>query len=134
MKKILIHTFVSVLITVGVLFFLFLPQAGGVAVLMALLTLFAAPFPTYIAILVYRSLQKKLFPHNKLLSSFAAILILLVIYHICFLGYVFFSDEHSLHTFRKEYASTIPAYLLAISIPVAELIIAKVERDMKAAR
>lgn len=131
MKKILIHTLVTVLLTILVFLLFFLPQIGVFAVLIALLTLFCAPFPTFIGILLYGAMQKRIFPQNKIISSIAAVLILLVIYHVCLLSYLYFASEHTRDTFTKAYSSDIPAYLLAIAIPIAEIVIRKVKPDLQ---
>lgn len=134
MRRLLIHTFLAVLIPVGLLFFLLLPQIGGMAVLVALIMLFVAPFPTYITILLYRWMQKKLLPNHHIYSSLLAILTLLVIYHLGVLCFFYMSEKQPLTVFAREYFYNLPACLIVISIPIAEWVMLKVERDLKAAQ
>lgn len=134
MRKLLIHTFLTVLIPAGLLFFVLLPGEGGWALIFALMLLLIAPFPTYITILLFRWLQRVLFPGNKTYSTLAAILILLVVYHIVVLTGYWIWEKHPLEAFASEYYFNIPACIIVISIPVAEWVMLKVERDLRAAQ
>ncbi len=145
MRKIVVHTFVTVFLfmLLLVLYLLLGLPNGGAAVLALLYALFCAPFPTYLAVLIYRSAKKKIIPGNKIVSILSSTLLLLIIYHIGLILFILMGHSESwtifINTMINEYTGeygtvNIPAILLIIAIPLAELLITKVERDMKEER
>ena len=109
MRKLLLRTFVSIFVASAMLMTLLLPIAGGLAILFPLLLLVCAPFPTYVAIIIY---------HFGLL-----------------LGIIIVIDKpwhYFIHEYADEFATTnFPAIALAVSIPLADVLIRKIELDLK---
>lgn len=136
MRKILIRTFVSVVVASAMLMTVLLPVNGGLAILFPLLLLFCAPFPTYVAVIIYDAATKKVFPENKVYAALSGVLFLLFIYHLGLLvGITIVFDKpwhYFIHEYAGEFATTnFPAIALAVSIPLADILIRKIELDLK---
>lgn len=140
MRNIIIHTLVAVLLVSSLIAFCLLFTTGGAAIFILLMLLFCAPFPTYIAVLLYHFFKRKILPDKRVFSVILSTLLLLFIYHICLLPFVVMESGTkgaiSINTMIHEYADefalvTIIAILQIICIPIAEIVIEKVKRDMK---
>jgi hypothetical protein len=143
MRKALLHTFVAMVITTLLLIIaVLLPANQGTGLLVGALVLFifCAPFPTYLAVLFYSFVTKKIFPNKKLYAFLVSVLLPLFLYHLClvlFVAIIFegpWSDfiNRLIYNYTDEFAApTVLAVLLMISIPLADMLIEKVKRDLK---
>lgn len=139
MRKILYHTFVSVIITSIVLTLLYLPASLGLILMPFLLILFCAPFPAFLAVLIYEFANRKLFPNDKVYAVLFGVLLLLFIYHL-FLAVFIVTGYNKpwsslINTISDGYFSefaiaNVSAIVLAISVPLADILIKKVQRDL----
>jgi preprotein translocase subunit SecE len=136
MRKILIRTFMCVLAASGILTFLLLPAAGGMALLFPIILFFCAPFPTFIAILIYDAITKKVFPGHKVYAALFGVFSLLLIYHLGLLLVILVMVNHPWQYFISEYTDefasfNVPVIIISIFIPIADFLIRKIERDLK---
>ncbi|PWV49135.1 hypothetical protein [Chitinophaga sp. S165] len=140
MRKIVLHTFVAVLLASSVIAFCLLSSTGGAAIFVLLLLLLCAPFPTFLTVLIYNFLKRKILPNNRVFTVILSTLLLLAIYHICVVLFIIIFDSGvrstTIDTMTDEYTNeylviNIIATLLIICIPIAEIVIEKVKRDMK---
>jgi len=142
MRKNLAHTFLTVFLILLVFIIILLcatSEPGGTVLLLGLF-FSCAPFPTYLAVLVYHFITKKIFPNNKVYAVLFSPLILLFIYHLCLVLYfaITFSKpwpgfmDNMIHEYTEEYTVlNISAVLLAIFIPLADILIEKIKLDLK---
>lgn len=140
MRNALLQTLVSVLLASLVLFIILLPGMTGLAVLAPILLLFCAPFPTYVAVLIHQLVTKRIFPGNKVYTVLSGIAMLLVIYHFGLIIYIVIVRDEPLYELtdimmyeytREFLLPNICAGSLAISVPLAEIVIDKIKSDLK---
>lgn len=143
MRKTLLQTFLAMVITTLLLIIVvILPviQGAGMLIGALLLFFFCAPFPTYLAVLVYNFVTKNTFPNKKVYASLFSVLLLLFLYHLCLVLYIAITFEEFwfdfINTVIDQYTDefavpTILAILLIISIPLADILIEKIKRDLK---
>ncbi|ACU62497.1 hypothetical protein [Chitinophaga pinensis] len=141
MKRILQNTFLAVGLVMILPFVITLGSSSSLvaAIVISLFFLFCAVFPTYLCVLIYYYVKRKI-ATNKVYTAIIGTLLLLFIYHICLLLFFIiiwrgpWSDF--LSTVMLEYTDehgilNILAILLAIAVPVADLLIDKIEKDLK---
>lgn len=141
MKRILQNTFLAVALIMVIPFVITLGSSSslGAAIAVSLMFLFCAAFPTFLAVLLYYFIKKKI-TTNKVYTAVLGTLVLLCIYHLGFLLLIVITSHKS----WSEFVSTaiyqytdeniilnILAILLAVAVPVADLLIDKIARDLK---
>ncbi|TWV98767.1 hypothetical protein [Chitinophaga pinensis] len=140
MKRILQNTFLAVGIITIIPFVVTLGSTAsiGAAIWISLFFIFCAAFPTYLAVLIYYFVKRKI--ENKVYAMICGALLPLSIYHLCMLLLIVIGFDKPWSTFVQtvahEYTDeyglpNILAILLTIAIPIADLLIDKIARDLK---
>ena len=140
MRRILQNTFLAVALLMLPLLVVVLSAGAtsGAAIVALLICLVCAPFPTYVAVVIYQYVIKKKLPNNKIYALVAGILLLLFIYHLGLLLYIAMLRPWSdiLPTMSLEYTDefgvpNVIGVFLAVAIPVADILIDKIALDME---
>lgn len=143
MRKALLHTFLAMVITAAIIILIVLLTAGqgtGILIVALFMFIFCGPFPTYLAVLFYIFGAKKKFPNNMFHASLYFALLLLFLYHFFFVLFAVVINEEPwsyltnrlIIDYKDEFAvPTILTVLVIISIPLADLLIEKIKRDLK---
>ena len=153
MKRTLLNTFLAIGLTMALLIFVALFSAAaagpgsvttgggagaGVVVVVFLLIIICAPFPTYLAVLLYQFKIKRKFSHNNVYAVLSGIAILLLLYHFFLVLFIAVAESPSglvqkvLFEYTREYAvPNLLAIPISICIPLADLLIDKIKRDLR---
>lgn len=153
MKRNLLNTFLAIGLTMALLIFIALfsaasagpgsvttgEEAGaGVVIAVFLLVIICAPVPTYLAVLLYQFKIKPKFPHNKVYAVLSGIAISLLLYHFFLVLFIAVTESPSalvqkvLFEYTREYAvPNLLATPISICIPLADLLIDKIKRDLR---
>jgi hypothetical protein len=131
MRKALIHTFFAVFLASLVL--IIVPP-------LILLFYVCAPFPTYLAVLIYQFVKQKKFPNNKVYAFLFGGLLLFIICQLGFILYMFigsipFRSPYVISDIIDEYKGDVAEVsifggLIAIFVPLADILIEKIKRDI----